>query len=240
MLAPSRRDSLARRYPARSFDNSNPPPRWYAGDVPAPDVTGWILSVVVVATGTDAFLEGALALRRPWRGDAARTLERLDLSHGGQVFIPWPTVELAMQDSNPSSSGSSSVMVSFDPVFRSDPPPAGTEATLYGRQILPASVTPAALDVPSGATDYRIEPAGPVAGNIEVEERGASDAGERTWARWTVSEPLVQTPGVHNGEAAWRPVPPTGANAGAKIGVTLSSGTGDVAVFWRYRLGAIR
>jgi len=245
MNAHNRHEQLSRRYPARTFSGNAPPPPWFAGDVPAPDVVGWVMTVVVPSLGESAHLVGTLALRRPWKGDVQYVVEEVDLSHGGQAFVPWPTIELRIADTNEMSGNPSTVLVGFEPVLRGDPGAPGIEATLYGRRVVGATTGGADVTFPLGATDYRVEPAASIAGDFTVVESGcAPGGGERTWARWKVSESTAQTPGVHNGEAAWRPVPPgdqgtTGSTA--KITVTLDSGgPSDVAVFYRYRLGAIR
>lgn len=242
MNAHNRHEQLSRRYPARSFSGSPPPP-WFAGDVPAPDVVGWIMTVVVTTLGENAHLVGHLTLRRPWKGDVEFVAETVDISHGGQIYVPWPSIELKIVDTNESNQSPSTVVVGFEPVLRGDPGAPGLEPTLYGRTVVTADDTGVPVTFPRGATDYRVEPAGATT-EITVAEMGcAPGGGERTWAQWKVSPTTAQTPGVHNGEAAWRPVPPgdqATMNSTAKLQITLASSTGDVAVFYRYRLGAIR
>lgn len=238
MQTRTRHDELARQYPGRTFNGTGGTSPWFAGDVPNPDVIGWLMSIVPTQLATDAYLRGTLTLRRPWKGDASRVVADFDINMGGLVYVPWPSIELAIVDANTSNSEDSTLVVSFDPVLRGDPPPHGIQPVLYGRAVQTAADT-ASFTPPFGATDYRVEPASSIANDLSIEEKGAGTAGSRVYGRYTVAETTAQTPGVHNGEAAWRPVPPGGPSGSIDVTVAMS-GSGDVTVFYRYCLGAMR
>jgi hypothetical protein len=237
-------EALARRYPIRTFDGSasgelGSPPPWHSGDTYDPSILGWLLSMIV-SPGANSLLQGTLRLRFPTKDIVAQDIAAFSLARGGIVFIPWPFVNLQIVDANTTNTADSTASVSFWPVFRSDPFPTGISSVLYGRTraTIPGGLT-VAVSVPSGATGYRIMPAGAVANPFTVQELGSGPAGPLVYSQYRIAPVTTSTavPGTEIGEGAWRETPP---GPGARIDVTGGVAGELLTVFWKYELGALR
>jgi hypothetical protein len=191
-------------------------------------------------------VRGTLRLRFPTKDIVAQNVERFFCSRSGVVFIPWPFVDLSLEDANTANVNESTASASLWPVFRSDPFPSGVSTVLFGRtRGATAGGPPAFLraTVPSGATAYRVMPAEDVPNTLIVRERGAGTSGTpgsgTVFASYRVG-PVTTTavvPGTELGEGAWRESPPSPQ---AEIEVESGAVGDDVTVFWKYDLGALR
>lgn len=231
-----RRSVLARRYESRTITASQGS-TWKAGEDGVPGVCGWIVAIVAEA-GAGSELRGKLVLRYPMKGTSGYRVDDFFVTRGGQFYVPWPFVELSVQDAS-GGAGTSRLTVGFFPVSFDDLPPPGVDTAVYGATLktINAGVS-ADFTVPNGATGYRAMPS-TGAGPYKVEEKGSVFGGAAaTWSAYSIDPTLLIRPGTETGGGSWRATPPS---PGAKITVTNGAGAaGNFAVFWEYGLGGAR
>jgi hypothetical protein len=230
-----------RRFPPRTFEGGDDPPPWHAGDSYVPDLAGWVLSVVLSYEITDpptpstARVRGTLQLRTAWKAAADYVVAGFALGAGGRLYIPWPAIELRLADENGGNTLDTTAVITFTPVFRDEPRPAGITTLLYGRTkgTLPkaGSLT---IPVPPGATEYRVMPVGETGNPLSVLEQASGIE----YAQYRIDAVTASAlpPGTETGAGAWRETPPQ-----PEAQITVDGVEDDAfTVFFRYDLGAMR
>ncbi|ETW93080.1 MAG: hypothetical protein ETSY1_40805 [Candidatus Entotheonella factor] len=239
------RSRLTRDYSPLAIPGGNASVEVRAGEDQVPGIRGWILTLAyrLGTSSPDQELVGMLDLRYRQKREASYAVEGFDIGVGGVIFLPWPYAALTIRDRapTPTLTSMSEAVVSFVPVLAYDPTPRGIRSVLYGRSLVlvqpcAEDAEGTAIEVPSGATEYRIMPASmfPSRESLTVIERGV----RRDWAQFKIEPDRALAPGTLVGEAAWRQVPP---RPGAHIVLShTDTYAHEITVYWRYDLGQIR
>ena len=240
----------SRDYPAIEVPFGGKSVQLRAGDGNIANIRGWAMVFGFVggevAKGQE--IVATLVLKYPQKGNIEYRVDDFDTSQGGTIFIPWPRVTVWFRDRNPPKKDQdhepSQVVVSFVPALSDETVAPGFQSLVYGRSAVPLENEPCRVDVPKGATSYRVmvnftgsseSTTETSRSYVVVEERSENVL----WSRYAVEDRHL--PLLIQQTAQWERTPPgPKAHLQLKRQKVESSGKVSATVFWQYDLGGYR
>lgn len=243
------RPELVRDYPVLEVPPDGVSAEVRAGEGQLEGIRGWILvfGLLDEPSAYDPLLAGRLALRYPVLGNTSRYIDGFDAGSGGALFIPWPSVDFSLRhirmerhdvgkETERPSFPVARAVVSFVPVLIQDPAPPGLDSVTYGRELIHVTAEGSAVEVPQGATEYRVLPASKLrkGKRFTIVEK----TGDIVWARYTIDpyEPMASAAAL--GNCAWKTTP-----LAPRPTIYLEHDDASerhATIYWRYDLGQIR